>query len=145
MPNIRWLLALITHVHRFVYRSTGGRVGGNLVGLKMLMITNVGRKSGREFQTPLLYIDDPLGWVVVASNAGDDRDPAWWLNLKARPETRIQVGREQHAVRARRATAEEAEKLWPRLDASYRDYARYRAGTSREIPVVLLEPLTAAS
>lgn len=139
MPNIRWLLALITAIHRFVYNASGGRLGSRLGGRPMLLLTNVGRKSGQVRVTPLLYIENGGSFVVVASNAGDDRDPDWWLNLQAKPETRVQVGPVQHAVRARRATADEAELLWPRLDEFYASYADYRARTRRDISVVILE------
>ena len=101
MPNIRWLLRLITVFHKFVYIATGGRVGARLNGKDMLLLTHVGRKSGQTRVTPLLYVADELGFVVVASNAGDDRPPAWWFNLKAQPETAVQAGRERIPVRAR--------------------------------------------
>jgi deazaflavin-dependent oxidoreductase (nitroreductase family) len=139
LPNVRWLLALITRVHRAIYRLSGGRIGGSLTGIRVLLLTTVGRKSGRERVMPLLYVEDAKGWIVVASNAGDDRNPAWWLNLRARPEAAVQVGRERHAVRARRATPEEEAHLWPKLTTAYAPYARYREGTRREIPVVILE------
>ena len=139
MPNIRWLLALITSLHRALYRLSGGRIGGTLSGMPMLLLTTQGRRSGRERTTPLLYVEDGRGWVVVASNAGDARDPAWWLNLCARPEAAVQVGRERHAVRARRAAPADEARLWPRLETAYRPYARYRERAGREIPVVLLE------
>lgn len=139
MPNIRWLLALITALHRFVYRASGGRVGSRLGRSEMLLLTTRGRRSGRERTAPLLYVADGERFAVVASNAGDARPPAWWLNLQASPAARLQVGSETHDVRARRASAEEAERLWPRLEASYPSYAAYRARTRREIPVVLLE------
>lgn len=139
MPNIRWLLALITSVHRAVYRLSGGRVGANLLGLRVLLLTTIGRRSGRERTLPLLYVEDEKGWVVIASNAGDDRDPAWWHNLRARPEATLQVGRERHAVRARRATPPEEARLWPKLVGAYRPYARYRERARRPIPLVILE------
>jgi deazaflavin-dependent oxidoreductase (nitroreductase family) len=139
VPNVRWLLALITRVHRAIYVATGGRVGGNLLGIHVLLLTTVGRRSGRERVTPLLYVEAEKAFVVVASNAGDDRDPAWWLNLAARPEATVQAGRERHAVRARRATPAEEAELWPKLVAAYGPYARYRERTRRPIPVVLLE------
>jgi deazaflavin-dependent oxidoreductase (nitroreductase family) len=139
MPNIRWLLALITTVHRFLYRATNGRIGTRAGRAKMLLLTNVGRKTGRRYETPLLYVENGNGWVVVASNAGDERHPAWWLNLKAHPEAEIQIGPSHHSVRAREATPEEAETLWPRLLRSYRYYTDYRTRTKREIPVILLE------
>ena len=141
MPNVRWLLALITRVHRAVYLATGGWLGGNLLGIRVLLLTTRGRRSGRERVMPLLYVEAEKAFVVVASNAGDERDPAWWRNLEARPEASVQAGRERHAVRARRATPAEEAELWPKLLASYRPYARYRERTRRPIPVVLLERL----
>ena len=146
MPNIRWLLALITALHRFVYRVSGGRLGGNLGGKPMLLLTNIGRKTGKQRETPLLYVEDqnPAGdgvrWVVVASNAGDDRQPAWWLNLQSRPDTTIQVGTRHHDVHARRATPDEVEAIWPTLLSAYSYYDAYRKRTARDIPVVFLEP-----
>lgn len=140
MPNIRWLLALITHVHRFLYRATGGRIGARLANVDVLLLETVGRKTGQVRTTPLLYVRDGQRWVVVASNAGDARQPAWWLNLQSRPEARIQVRDEHHPVRARSATAEESEQLWPKLVAAYKYYDDYKERTSREIPIVVLEP-----
>lgn len=139
MPNIRWLLVLITRVHRALYRATGGRVGAKLFGIRVLLLTSVGRRSGLPRVSPLLYVPDEKGFVVIASNAGDERDPAWWLNLRARPEATVQAGRERCAVRAREASPEEDAQLWPRLVASYRFYARYRARAKRRIPIVILE------
>jgi deazaflavin-dependent oxidoreductase (nitroreductase family) len=139
MPNIRWLLAFITAVHRFVYRISGGRLGGRLGRHDMLLLTTTGRKSGAPRTVPLLYVRQRDRFLVVASNAGDERDPAWWLNLQARPEATVQVGAESHSVRARRAGSDEAQELWPLLEAAYGSFSDYRKGTSREIPVVVLE------
>jgi deazaflavin-dependent oxidoreductase (nitroreductase family) len=139
VPNIRWLLALITLVHRFVYRVSGGRVGHQMGGKKFLLLYNVGRKSGAMRITPLLFVDDREAWIVVASNAGDDRSPAWWLNLQARPEAQIRVARETVDVRARQAHSDEAARLWPILEASYSYYPDYRGRSGREIPIVILE------
>jgi deazaflavin-dependent oxidoreductase (nitroreductase family) len=79
--------------------------------------------------------------VVVASNAGDARPPAWWTTQRAPPAARLQAGRGRFDVRAREATPEEAEALWPRLLESYRAYESYRERAGRPIPVVLLEPI----
>jgi deazaflavin-dependent oxidoreductase (nitroreductase family) len=141
MPNVRWLLALITHVHRFLYRMTNGRLGARTGNVDVLLLESVGRRSGRSRITPLLYLVDGSRWIVVASNAGDDRHPAWWRNLQARPDAAIQIRDTHHKVRARRATPEEAERLWPRLVAAYRHYDAYRERTARSIPIVVLEPL----
>jgi deazaflavin-dependent oxidoreductase (nitroreductase family) len=139
-PNIRWLLSLITKGHRFIYRATGGLLGPKFMGMRFLLLVQQGRRSGRERVTPLLYVDHDGRWIVVASNAGDDRAPAWWLNLKSRPAARIQVGRRRLAVAARRATAEECARLWPKLNGAHRHFDAYQRRTSRDIPVVILEP-----
>ncbi len=141
MPNIRWLLALITVVNRWVYQVSNGRIGGRLGKVDVLLLETVGRKSGKQRVTPLLFVHDDERFVVVASNAGDDRNPAWWLNLQSQPEARVQVRDQHHKVHARRASPEERERLWPKLVAAYASYDRYVERTSREIPVVVLEPL----
>jgi deazaflavin-dependent oxidoreductase (nitroreductase family) len=141
MPNIRWLLALITTVHRALYRWTGGRIGLRAGRAHMLLLETVGRRSGQTRVTPLLFVEDGASYVIVASNAGDDRYPAWLLNLRDRPETQVQVGEKHVRVRAREASAAESERLWPKLLDSYRYYRDYRTRTQRPIPIVLLEPL----
>jgi deazaflavin-dependent oxidoreductase (nitroreductase family) len=88
----------------------------------------------------LFYLDEGADVVVVASNAGADTDPAWWLNLQARREAEIEIAGRRRPVRARMATTQEADRLWPRLDAGNPDYASYRAKADRPIPVVILEP-----
>jgi deazaflavin-dependent oxidoreductase (nitroreductase family) len=140
MPNLRWLLALVSRVHGFLYRASDGRVGERLGrGRRMLLLATRGRRSGRERETPLLYVRDGERFVVVGSNAGDDRHPAWWLNLRSHPEARVRVGRERFAVRARAADPPERERLWERLVEAYPPYQDYRRRTRREIPVVILE------
>lgn len=139
MPNIRWLLALITRVQRWLYLKTDGAIGASAFGIQMLLLTNVGRRSGRPYVTPLLYVEDGDHWVVVASNAGDSKNPAWWLNLTANPRARIQIRDVHHEVEARKASPEEAERLWPVVTSSYRFYRDYRTRTEREIPIVILE------
>jgi len=139
MPNIRWLLALITRVQRWLYLKTNGAIGASFFGIGMLLLTNVGRRTGHQRITPLLYIDDADRWVVVASNAGDAKPPAWWLNLEANPHARIQIRQQHHDVKARQATPEEAQRLWPVLTDSYRWFRGYRERAGREIPIVILE------
>lgn len=146
MPNLRWLIALISRVHAFLYRASDGRVGERLRGGRhMLLLETRGRRSGRERETPLLYVRDDGRFVVAGSNGGDDRHPGWWLNLRSHPEARIQVGRERFAVRARAAEAPERERLWGKLVDAHRPYEDYRRRTRREIPVVILERAGAGS
>lgn len=143
MPNIRWLIALITRLQRALYLRTHGAIGARIGRKRFLLLTTVGRRTGRRRVTPLLYVQDGERFVVVASNGGDDRPPAWWLNLEAQPQARVQAGDAHHEVEARRAEGEELARLWPLLEASYSYYPKYRERTSREIPVVVLEPARA--
>ena len=110
-----------------------------MMGMDMLLLTHVGRKSGRTRVTPLLYVPMGSRFVVVASNAGDDRTPAWWLNLKEMRDTVVQAGGERIAVRARQAEGEEEDQLWVQLVEAYAPYSGYRERTSRHLPVVVLE------
>jgi deazaflavin-dependent oxidoreductase (nitroreductase family) len=99
----------------------------------------VGAKSGVKRTAPLLYIRDGDDVVIVASKGGFPKHPAWFHNLRANPDTTVQIGSERRPVRARVATPEERERLWPEAVAAYRDYARYQQRTDREIPLVILE------
>lgn len=134
MASWQW----VGRLHRAVYRATGGRLGGRLAGRDMLLLTSRGRRSGEPRTTPLSYLADAGDFVVVASNNGGPRDPAWWLNLIAEPMAEIQVGGEQFAVRAHRAESQEHVRLWPLLVAYNPPYATYAKRTARSIPVVVL-------
>lgn len=139
MPNVRWLLTLITAVHRWVYLKSGGRIGHKLGRQPMLLLHTVGRRSGQPRTTPLLYVPDGDRWLIVASNAGDDRPPAWWLNARDAGEATIQVGRARHRVSVRAASEAERPGLWKRCCDQYPNYAAYEKRTERPIPVVMLE------
>jgi len=138
-PNSRRLLAGITRVHRWLYLRSQGRIGASAGGLRFLLLWHVGRKTGRRRAAPLLYVEDEGRFVVVASNAGDPRDPAWWQNLRARPDAEIQVGSERMSVRAREAVGAERERLWAELVAVNPQYPDYQRRTRRPIPIVVLE------
>jgi deazaflavin-dependent oxidoreductase (nitroreductase family) len=141
VPNIRWLLALITRIHRFIYLASGGWVGRFLTFRKRaLLLTHTGRKSGKTYVVPLLYIEDGPRFIVVGSNAGDPREPQWWQNLKSHPRAEVQVGRQHYFIRSHQASDEETRQLWPKLEQSYRSFPRYRERSGRDIPVVVLKP-----
>jgi len=131
-----------------VFKLTNGRVGNKWrVGagwkkpVPTLLLEHVGRKSGRRFETPLLYLDDGADLVVVASQGGLPRNPQWYANLAAHPDTAVSLKGERHRpVRARTATPDQREELWPRLVELYADFAKYQKWTDRTIPVVVLEP-----
>jgi F420H(2)-dependent quinone reductase len=134
------LLNAMTGANVKLYRLSGGRLGGKVSGAPVLLLDHLGRKTGRPRTTPVLYMPDGDNLIVVASRAGSDVDPAWWLNLKANPATTVQVGSERRRVVARQATPEEKQRLWPRLVDAYSDYAVYQRRTAREIPVIVLAP-----
>ena len=124
--------------HRAVYRLTRGRLLGRVAGMPVLLLTTTGRRSGRERTTPLTYFESGSDLVIVASNGGEDRPPAWWLNLRADPHATVTIGRRAEQVTARAATEEEYARLWPTITSTHAGYAAYAARTTRPIPVMLL-------
>lgn len=106
----------------------------------VLLLDHVGRKSGRHFTTPLLYLEDAGRLVVVASQGGRAEHPQWYRNLLASPDTTVQVGSEVRRVRARVATEDERAVLWARVNEVYADFDTYASWTDRQIPVVVLDP-----
>lgn len=128
-----------TKLHASLFRATGGRIGGRLVGSPVLLLVTTGRKSGLQRTTPLLYLEDGGRRVIVASNGGAAKHPVWWLNLKANPEATVEIAGRKTPVRAKEARGEEKELLWKKLVSMYGPYESYRRKTDREIPVILLE------
>ncbi len=125
--------------HRRVYRLTGGKIGGRIGKLPVLLLTTVGRKSEKPRTQPLAYTRVGDGYAVIASKGGAAQHPLWYLNLRANPLAEVTVGRDTHEVRARDAEGEERERLWRALADLYPGYDRYAQKTSRRIPVVVLE------
>jgi len=128
----------VTGFHTFVYRLSGGKVAGRMAGGPILLLTTVGRKSGKERTLPLLYLADGDAVVLVASNGGAAKHPLWWLNLQTNPQAKVQRGGLVTTVTARQATSEERVRLWPLLVKLYNGYGDYQKRTPREIPVVIL-------
>jgi deazaflavin-dependent oxidoreductase (nitroreductase family) len=129
---------LLTRLNTTMYRASGGRLGGSMDRAPVLLLHHVGRRSGEERVAPVLYLADGDDLVIVASYGGAPKNPAWLHNLRARPETVVEVGRERRAVSAREATAQERERLWPALLDLYPAYGDYQERTEREIPLVVL-------
>jgi len=128
-------------VHAFVYRASGGLVGRTVPGAPpMLLLDHIGAKSGKVRTSALAYLDHGDDLVIVASKGGHPRHPAWFHNLRANPDTTVQVGRERRAVHARVAESDERERLWPRVVELYGGYEDYQRRTDREIPLVVLAP-----
>ena len=128
-------------VNTWIFRASGGRFGSRFLrGAPVLLLTTTGAKSGVRRTTPLIYLADGPGVVLVASKGGMSHSPAWYHNLMANPECEVQIGSRTTRVVARRANAAEKAALWPKLVAIYRDYDEYQARTSRDIPVLILTP-----
>ena len=118
-----------------------GRRGTRWRGVPTLLLTTRGRTSGKLRRTALIYGRHGDGYVVVASNGGAKKHPSWYLNLTANPEVEVQVGAERFTARAVTASGEKPE-LWRVMASIWPDYDGYqaRAGASRDIPVVILQP-----
>lgn len=131
-------------LHRTTLAATGGRLGWQASSMPVLELTTLGRKSGQSRSVMLtspLQEGDTL--VVVASRGGDDQNPSWFLNLTAHPEVQVSLkGAAKVPMHARVATADERQRMWPLITSKHKNYAGYQRRTTREIPLVLLEPVS---
>lgn len=143
----RQVIKLMATVNVWLYRRTGGRVGGTWrVGaalrkpVPICLLEHRGRKTGKLRTTPLVYLEEGDSIVVVASQAGRPEHPMWYRNLLADPDVTVQVRRDRRPMLARVADDAERAELWPKLVALYADYDSYQSWTDRVIPVVVLDP-----
>lgn len=123
-----------------VYRATKGRLFGRLASSPVLLLTTTGRRSGAPRTVPVLYMRDGERLVVIGSNAGNRRAPAWALNLQAHPDVEVELGGQRLAVRASVAAGTERAELWRRFNKQYSGFDYYEARTSRDIRLFVLEP-----
>lgn len=135
-------MIVLNSVHRAIIRLTRGKLGWSAAGMPAIELTTVGRKSGQKRSTMLTVpIREGEGYVVVASRGGDDKHPAWFLNLRDNPAVEVVVGGGAPVpMTARIADADTRARLWPEITSKYRNYAGYQEKTSREIPLIILEP-----
>ena len=124
----------------WLYRLSGGRLGGRMRGFKVLLLTTTGRKTGKLRTVPLGLFDWPGGYLVVASNGGQPRHPAWYLNLMNNPHATVQVLDQVLPVTAEVLTGEPRARAWQEVIATAPSYAAYEKKTTRVIPLVLLRP-----
>ncbi|MGH2728864.1 MAG: nitroreductase/quinone reductase family protein, partial [Actinomycetota bacterium] len=110
-------------MHRALYRISGGRMGGKIGGHRVLQLTTIGRRSGEPRTVLLTCVEHDDGWVVVASHAGEQNHPPWWLNLAARPEATVRYKRKESSVHARELDGEERERLYARFEDIDKAYA----------------------
>jgi len=142
MPS-DFVLKSMNNIHRTILKVSGGRKGWNAGNMPVLKLTTVGRKSGEKREVMLtspLQLDSTM--VIVASRGGDDHHPAWFLNLRDEPLVEVATKDEtKHQRRARIATAEERNAMWPQIVERYKNYVGYQSRTHRERPLVLLEKI----
>lgn len=135
---IKWM----SRAQTWIFKKTGGRFGDKFLrGAQVGILTTIGRKSGEERDSPLLYLQEGKRIVLVASQGGRATNPMWYLNLVANPKVRFQTKQETLELTARDATDAERDGYWPKLDAMYADFANYRSYTDRKIPIVICDPV----
>jgi deazaflavin-dependent oxidoreductase (nitroreductase family) len=142
MANLKDLAAKYgTKVHEAMFDATKGRVGGRAGGMPVVKLTTTGRKSGKKRNTMLTSpLQDGDKVVLIASYGGDDRHPAWYLNLRDTPDVEATMSGSTRPMRARTATEAEKAEMWPKIVSEYKNYGGYQEKTERDIPVVILEP-----
>jgi deazaflavin-dependent oxidoreductase (nitroreductase family) len=138
---IKPLLKLMTASHILLYRLSQGAIGGLVAGMPNLLLTTVGRKSGKRYTTPLFFLPWGKSFAVVASYAGNPVEPQWWKNLKHANRGWIEIGPKRFEVRPEEARREVKEQLWEAFTQLYPGYDTYQQRTERVIDVVLLHPI----
>ena len=140
MPMNKTLMKVIGIMHTSLYKMSGGKLTRNMRGSEVVLLTTMGRKSGKQHTTPLFGLADGENWTVIASQGGHPEHPNWYLNLRDNPDVTLQVGSETMRMRAETAEGTERERLWKNMAAMYDGYDEYQKLTTRVIPVVVLKP-----
>jgi F420H(2)-dependent quinone reductase len=134
-------IRLLMAVNTFLYRLTGGKLGSRMAGQSVLLLHTTGRKSGKSYTTPINYYRDGLNYVLVASNWGKEKNPAWYYNLLHADSTTIQVKNQTIRVKPGLAAAGDYDRLWAHVTSLNKFYTQYQQQTGRKIPIVILTPL----
>jgi deazaflavin-dependent oxidoreductase (nitroreductase family) len=135
------MLRTMNSIHRALFTATNGIVGGRLLGMLVVDLKTTGRKSGLPRSSMLTSpVQEGDKIVLVASRGGDPQHPGWYHNIKSNPDVEITMRGGRKQMRARVATPEERQRLWPQVVKKYRGYGQYQTRTTREIPLVILEP-----
>lgn len=132
------MFKILVKIYAFLYRISGGVIGGKIVGLPVLLLTTTGRKSGQLRTRPLCYFPDGNDYIIIASNGGSDSHPSWYHNIKANPSVSILLKRKTLAVTASKVPEPERGKLWAHLLELSPWYLRYEQKTDRVIPLIRL-------
>jgi F420H(2)-dependent quinone reductase len=135
-----WALKAFGKLNVPLYRASKGRLFGQIAGTPVLLLTTVGRRSGQPRTVPVVYLPDGERMIVIGSNAGHERAPAWALNLEANPLADVQTGGDRRKVQARIAEGEERAELWRKMNEQYSGFDDYSARTTRDIRLFVLDP-----
>lgn len=127
--------------HTAVMRLSGGRFGSQLGDNKILLLHHIGAKSGKEYASPLVYVEDDGAYAIIASAGGQPKHPGWFHNLQKNPNTTIQIRGESISVTAEVAPKARRDSLWAHIQSVHPQFEQYQSMTEREIPIVLLRPL----
>ena len=144
MPMNKTMMKLIGIAHTSLYKMSSGKLGRNMRGSEVVLLTTTGRKSGKRRTSPLFGLADGENWTVIASQGGHPEHPNWYLNLRDNPDVELQVGGETKRMRAETAEGDDRERLWTKMAAMYSGYDEYQTLTERIIPVVVLRPAEAS-
>lgn len=145
-PVVDLGMKMMNVAHRSVLTLSGGRLGNSVGSMPVVQLHTTGRKTGHRRSVMLtapIHDPDSGRLVLVASKGGDDRHPAWYLNLVDEPDIEITIDGRTVEMTARTATAEEKAEMWPDIIRAYRGYEGYQSRTDRDIPVVVCDPRTA--
>ena len=137
---MKYLFKLMMAIHVGLYRMSAGKMGGTMRGFKVLLLTTTGRKSGKLHTVPLGFFEQPGGYLVAGSNGGLPAYPAWYHNLKSKPQATIQVAGKTVPVTAEVQTGEAHAQAWQKVITAAPLYAGYEKKAGRPIPVVFLRP-----
>ena len=140
-PLTKVIIKWMSRGQTALYKVSKGRIAGSfLEGAPVALVTTIGRKSGQPRVVPLLFLREGNRVVLVASQAGSDKHPLWYLNLKANPKVTVQIKDEVLNLTARDASEQERAEYWPKLTAFYKGFDDYQSWTDRIIPVVICDP-----
>jgi deazaflavin-dependent oxidoreductase (nitroreductase family) len=139
-PNADFFIKWMSRSNAWLYKVSGGRLGATFQKAPVALLTTTGRKTGQPRVSPLLYLRDGDTVILAASRGGSDKNPMWYLNLKANPKVQVQIKDEVLDLTARNANAEERERYWPQLVQMYPTFEDYQSWTDRVIPLVVCEP-----
>lgn len=137
----KFLLQLFMGVNSSLIHLSKGKIGAKLGKQTILLMHTVGRKTGKKYVTPIAYFTTENGFYVIGSNWGQQKNAAWYYNLKQQPVMAIEVGGKEIQVRAREAEGEEYDRLWLNVVAHHPDYLHYKEMCARHIPIIVFEPI----